>query len=666
MKKKIFMILILILVSILFYDFTYYADKEKKLITSDYIDASLGNSFAYPVENKNLIVKNYLPVSITKLSDNKYLYDFGKVYFGTIKLKTHSKSNNNKFSINLLERFPYQRTEMNRRSIGHFEKNNLFLENNLEYFLPLQTRHLPKKESLPSNIDGIIPFRYAVIDTELSQNDFSIEQVAITYPLGEKYTTFISSDKDLNKIFELAKHSVIATSFSELLVDGHRERLPYEADAYIAQLGIYSLSIDISLVRRTQLYLLNNPNWPVEWTIMSIFMAKEDYIKTKDLNYLSAIYKKLKERTFLDYISQHDNLIDSANLELNGVKLKSIIDWPYTERDDFCSSYNKTYKDHFINLAKQIRLILFNIYGYEKLAFETKMDILKQNLSEHEICSKNFVINAYLYQALKDMSYMSKELGNSEDSELYSNFALKIKQRLNESFYDSSTGLYFDSQKRMNKSFHTQLFALAFNIADDKEKIINFLIKNKDKASTYTSFYLLKILFDNSPEEAYKYLLSKNDRSWLSMINKYDSTITMESWNDEIKPNLDYNHVWASHPLYFIVRYIIGFKINENKNILNIEPLIDTLDSFNGEYIDSDGIIKYNFKKLLNKENFNYEFIGFKNKEVTYKFKLRSNQKFEKVILNGIENDSCVHLNNYLECSSNLSDSNFEIIYKEQ
>lgn len=664
MKKKIFMILILILVSILFYDFTYYADKEKKLITSDYIDASLGNSFAYPVENKNLIVKSYLPVSIRKLSDNKYLYDFGKVYFGTIKLKTHSKSNNNKFSINLLERFPYQKTEMNRRSIGHFEKNNLLLENNLEYFLPLQTRHLPKKESLPINIDGIIPFRYAVIDTELSQNDFSIEQVAVTYPLGEKYTTFISSDKDLNKIFDLTKHSVIATSFSELLVDGHRERLPYEADAYIAQLGIYSLSTDISLVRRTQLYLLNNPNWPIEWTVMSIFMAKEDYIKTKDLNYLSTIYEKLKERVFLNNISQSDNLIDGSDLQLNGIKLKSIIDWPYTERDDFCSSYRKTYKDYFIKLIKQGRLLLFNLYGYEKLAFEIEMSILKQSLLEHEICTKNFVINAYLYQALKDMSYIAKIIGNVKDSELYDNLAFKLKQTLNEKFYDSSTGLYFDSPKRINKSFHTQLFALSFNISDSKEKILDFLIKNKDRASTYTSFYLLKVLFDNSPEEAYKYLLSENTRSWLTMINKYDSSITMESWNVKIKPNLDYNHVWSSHPLYFIIRYIIGIKINENR--LNIEPLVDILDSFNGEYVDLNGIIKYNFKKLSSEDQFNYQIIGFKNEKINYKFTLRKNQNFEKIILNNLENDSCIRSNNYLECTSTLSELNFKIIYKEK
>lgn len=664
MKNKKIISFFLIVMIIFCYDYYYSGVKEKKLSTSDYIDASLGSSFNYPVENKKLSVKTYLPVDVKKISDNKYLYDFGKVFFGTIKLKTHSKFMKNQFSIKLLERFPYEKTEMNRRSIGHFEKNDLILENNIEYILSVQERHLPKKEDLPINSEGIIPFRYVLVDTKLDQNDFSMEQLAITYPIGENYTVLESSDNNLNKIFNLTKHSIIATSFSELLVDGHRERLPYEADAYIAQLGIYSLSSDISLARRTQLYLLNNPSWPVEWTMMSIFMAKEDYIKTKDLNYLSAIYDKLKERIFIDNINQEDNLIDDSNLKLNGTDLKSIVDWPYTEREDFCTSYDKKYKDYFINFVKQVRLVFLNLYGYKKLAFEMEMSLLKQNLLQHEVCSKNFVINAYLYKALKDMSYISKEIGKSTDSKVYENLAFKLKQTLNEKFYDSTTGLYFDSENRINKSFHTQLFALAFNITDNNERILNFIVENKHRASTYTSFFLLKVLFEYNPAEAYKYLLSKDERSWLSMIDKYDSTITMESWNEKIKPNLDYNHVWSSHPLYFIVRYIIGIKINEDNFMYEISPWIESLDSLNGQFVSLSTTIRYNYKKLLNKDRFNYILDKSRNEEIKYKFKLRKNHEFERITLNGKESNLCVQISNYLECTTNLSDIDFEIFYK--
>lgn len=42
-------------------------------------------------------------------------------------------------------------------------------------------------------------------------------------------------------IWEMCKHTMKATSFGRVFVDGDRERLPYEADAYINMLGWYCL-----------------------------------------------------------------------------------------------------------------------------------------------------------------------------------------------------------------------------------------------------------------------------------------------------------------------------------------------------------------------------------------------------------------------------------------
>ena len=38
----------------------------------------------------------------------------------------------------------------------------------------------------------------------------------------------------------------------------------------------------------------------------------------------------------------------------------------------------------------------------------------------------------------------------------------------------------------------------------------------------------------------------------------FGSTITMEAWNVETKPNLDLNHAWGAVPLNIISRYVLG------------------------------------------------------------------------------------------------------------
>ena len=49
------------------------------------------------------------------------------------------------------------------------------------------------------------------------------------------------------------------------VVDGDRERIPYEADAYLNQLAHYGVDREFALARYSHEYLLANPTWPTEW-----------------------------------------------------------------------------------------------------------------------------------------------------------------------------------------------------------------------------------------------------------------------------------------------------------------------------------------------------------------------------------------------------------------
>lgn len=82
--------------------------------------------------------------------------------------------------------------------------------------------------------------------------------------------------KALNDIWNLSAHTIAATSFAGIFVDGDRERLLYEADAYINQLGwLYTVG-KVTVPRHTFEYLINHPQWPTEWQSHMIFMALTD------------------------------------------------------------------------------------------------------------------------------------------------------------------------------------------------------------------------------------------------------------------------------------------------------------------------------------------------------------------------------------------------------
>ena len=103
--------------------------------------------------------------------------------------------------------------------------------------------------------------------------------------------------------------------------------LPYEADAYINQLGYYSVDTDFSIARYTNEYLMKNPTWPTEWKQHSIMMAWADYMYTGNEESLKANYDELKKHKLLMDSARQGGLIDPPH--------RDITDWPDGERDGF-------------------------------------------------------------------------------------------------------------------------------------------------------------------------------------------------------------------------------------------------------------------------------------------------------------------------------------------
>ena len=93
---------------------------------------------------------------------------------------------------------------------------------------------------------------------------------------------FDSSDEMLNRIWELCRYSIKATTFAGVYVDGDRERIPYEADAYLNQLSHYCTDNDMQMARDTFDHLMKHGTWPTEWAPHMVFMAHADWMHTGD------------------------------------------------------------------------------------------------------------------------------------------------------------------------------------------------------------------------------------------------------------------------------------------------------------------------------------------------------------------------------------------------
>ena len=124
---------------------------------------------------------------------------------------------------------------------------------------------------MPDYIGEVYPFRYVELNNYNGElREIDIIRTNVNYAFDEKASSCISSDSILNQVWDLCKYSIKATSFCGYYVDGDRERIPYEADAYINQLSHYAVDAEYSIARNSMKHLLFNPTWPTEWTLYNL------------------------------------------------------------------------------------------------------------------------------------------------------------------------------------------------------------------------------------------------------------------------------------------------------------------------------------------------------------------------------------------------------------
>ena len=474
------------------------------------------------------------PVRIT-IKGSSALIDYGKDAFAQLSLRLNSLLGRETVVVHFGEDLDTNGL-VNQNPCGsvRYRKNTLNLKKGYSnyniVFDPISSNTDPNVNNgavpvlMPGYIGEVMPFRYVQIDNYKHRLTYSnVARNVVEYSFDNDAADFRCDDTLLNQIWELCKHTMRATSFAGIFVDGDRERITYEADTYINQLSYYAVSDQYSIARNSLERLMFHATWPTEWILQTPLIAYNDYLYTGDIAFLHKYYENLKMRTLWSLRNDKDHLLHSgrdiresyllSHIKTHSSYFRDIIDWPPSEQDRY--------------VKKEC----------------------------------NTAVNAFYYKSLSVFAEIAAALGNNYDASCFRKYAQETVDAINGNMLRPDS-LYNDAIGTTHYSFHANMLPFALGVTNDtcRTAVFNYIKKCGMACSPYGAQFLLDAVFDaNDPDYALSLLTDTSKRSWYQMIRR-GCTMTTESWNDSIKDNQDWNHAWGAAPANIICRRLMGIE----------------------------------------------------------------------------------------------------------
>jgi alpha-L-rhamnosidase len=540
-------------------------------------------------------VERIKPVHFKKNDDGSYFADFGKAAFGTLEM-IYSAKNAETLTIRLGEKLLDGKIDRNPGGTIRYSEVKLQVapgKTNYQIELvPDQRNTGPAAVALPDTFPVILPFRYVEIEgakdfdfPKSKLNDLKPEdltQIAYFNYFDNNTSAFASSDTILNAVWEMCKYSQKATSFAGVYIDGDRERIPYEADAYLNQLSHYSVDNEYAIARRTIEYFMDFPTWPTEWQLHVALMFYQDYMYTGNTELIEKYYEPLKHKTLME-LEVQEGLISTHSPKLTGAfmaklgfadttqRVRDIVDWPPAQKDTgwkLPKDWPQGERDGFVFMPV------------------------------------NTVINSFYYMNMVIMAEFARLLNKPEEELDFELRAAKAKKAINEKLFNKVGGYYTDGIGTDHGSAHANMMPLAFGIVPEahKKSVAAYLKTRGMGPSVYGAQFLMEAVYNGGDADyALELMTATNDRSWYNMI-KVGSTIAMEAWDMRYKPNSDWNHAWGAAPANIIPRYLWGIQPEKpGFEVVSIRPQMSSLKQSSIKMPTIRGEIKGEYKRVNNR-----------------------------------------------------------------
>jgi hypothetical protein len=470
--------------------------------------------------DEHVSLNEQAPVAVKRISDKVTQIDFGKAAFGNIVMPV--PGGRGVVKVHYGEKLKGDRIDQKPPGTVRYGLSTVRVGQQLGHWIvpaPVDTRNVqqaglmnanPPAVLTPSAWQPVIPFRW--VEIEGVDADYPFDRIrrraAWSSTWNDDASHFECSDETLNRIWDLCKYSIKATTFAGVYVDGDRERIPYEADAYLNQLSHYCTDDDVAMAARTFDWLMENGTWPTEWSPHMVFMARAEWMHSGDADWVKHRFESLKAKTLL-HRSAKDGLVRSAEIDRSR---HDIVDWPKKERDGFVFT---------------------------------------------EI---NTVVNAFHIAAIEQMAEMARAIGKDGDAAAFENRAKLARAAFQDQLFDEKAGIYRDGIGTDHTSVHANFFPLAFGLipADKRDGVIAWLKEKDMRCSVYAAQYLMEGLMNHGcDKKAIELMLADGDRSWKHMVNS-GTTISWEAWDLKYKGNQDWNHAWGAAPANLFPRFLLG------------------------------------------------------------------------------------------------------------
>lgn len=486
-----------------------------------------------PPSKFKLPVKPMLAVK-TEKNGTGFVSDFGKETFGFIKL--HGLKGKGKLTVY------YGESKEEALSTSHCETLDLLDIN------------------IAGKTDSIMvlskAFRYANCQFD---NGVTLDSVSMLYeysPVAER-GSFLSSDSELNKIYDVSKYTFHLNT-REFFIDGiKRDRWVWSGDAYQSYLMNYYSFFDAPTVKRT--LLAQRGKDPVTAHINTImdysfywFLGIYDYYKyTGDQKFVAEIYPRMK--SLMDYINGRKNK--------NGLLEWMPGDWIFIDWAD------KLSKDGEVS--------------FEQLLY----------------C-----------RSLETMALCAKMANDTASADAYSKQAAQLKAKIFELYWDQNKNALVHSRingkPTENVTRYANMFGIFFDYFTPEQKLAvkqNVLLNDKiNKITTpYMRFYELEALCAMGEQN---YVLKEMKNYWGGML-KLGATSFWEEYNPDKKDTehlamygrpfgKSLCHAWGASPIYLLGKYYLGVKpLTAGYETYSIEPNLGGLVWMDGKVPTPNGDI---------------------------------------------------------------------------
>lgn len=557
-------------------------DKDNRLSEYSDVQQFTTNSFEDVGSTSNFFqMERIAPKTSKKLANDHYLIDYGKHAFGTVELNDTPKKAGS-ITVRLGEKLKDGKIDQDPGGTIRYQRVKLKVAPGKgSYLLELVPDKRNTNElavAMPDSFPVITPFRYVEIEGVGQGFDPNrTVQVAYFNYFDGGTSAFNSSDTVLNQVWDMCKYSMKATTFAGYYVDGDRERIPYEADAYLNQLSHYSVDNEYAIGRKTIEYFFDSkPTWPTEWQLHVAMMMYQDYMYTGNTELIERYYERLKIKTLMD-LEVEDGFISIESPNHNAEfllalgfpdttrRLRDIVDWPPKAK---------------------------NFGGKGPIPGERDGYVFKRI---------NTVVNGFYYHNMKIMARFAELLNKPAEALDFEFRAARVKKSINEQLFDEEEGYYVDGVGTDHASLHANMILLAFDVVPEsrRQSVVDYVKSRGMACSVYGAQYLMEALYKAGEDDyALELMTATHDRSWYNMI-KIGATISLEAWDMKYKSNADWNHAWGAVPGNIIPRHMWGVRpISPGFSKVQISPQMGTLRSSSIEIPTIRGQIKGEFRKV--------------------------------------------------------------------